>query len=65
MGNSVKRNYYKRRIREFIRNNIDSFGKMNEIIFLYNHKETIKYRQIETELKKKLKYNEKNLFNPD
>ena len=42
-GNAVKRNYIKRIIRHFIRENITLFKGMNRVIFLYKYQNAINY----------------------
>ena len=54
VGNAVKRNYYKRIVREFIRKNINKFGTYKKIVFLYNYKGNINFRKLEKEFKKKI-----------
>jgi len=61
-GNAVERNYIKRICRAFIREHFDLFTNTNRVIFLFNKKSRIKYRDIEREFCKKLSRNEKNLF---
>jgi ribonuclease P protein component len=54
VGNAVKRNYCKRIVREYIRNNISKFGQYNFIIFLYNNRGEIKYNDLKSEFDRKL-----------
>ncbi len=54
VGNSVKRNYCKRIIREFIRIKANIFKVNNKIIFLYNYKGDISYIELEKEFLSKL-----------
>ncbi len=56
VGNAVKRNYSKRIVREFIRKNIKKFNKFNMIIFLYNFKGNLNYKDIDADFKKNLKF---------
>ena len=54
VGNAVKRNYYKRIIREYIRNNFSKFGQYNMIMFLYNYRESMKHTDLKSEFDKQL-----------
>jgi ribonuclease P protein component len=51
---AAKRNYYKRIIREYIRENINKFGVYNKIVFLYNKERKARYKNIKKEFDIKL-----------
>lgn len=55
VGNAVKRNYCKRIVREFIKIRSNIFKGKNKIIFLYNYKGDVTYRELENEFLYKLK----------
>lgn len=54
IGIAVERNYYKRRIREYIRNNLDTFSDFNQIIFVLNKKLDVSYSGIIKEFQSKI-----------
>ena len=54
VGNAVWRNYCKRIIRAYTRNNIDILPENRRVIFLYNYDGKINYTLLEEELDKKL-----------
>ena len=54
VGIAVKRNYYKRIIREYIRTNLDNFSAYNKIIFVINKKIDVPFSQLKMELDQKL-----------
>ena len=56
IGIAVKRNYYKRILREYLRNNIDKFPDYNQIIFLFNGSGNATYADIKEEFGKKIKF---------
>jgi ribonuclease P protein component len=51
---AVKRNYYKRIVREYIRKNIKKFNGYNNVVFLFNKRCKAKYRDIKNEFDIKL-----------
>jgi ribonuclease P protein component len=56
IGNAVKRNYSKRLVKEFIRKNINIFCKYNKMVFLYNFKGTVNYKDLDADFKKNLNF---------
>ena len=51
---AVKRNYYKRIVRDYIRKNVYKFSGYNKIVFLYNKESKVNYKDIEKEFDIKL-----------
>ena len=45
-GNAVRRNYIKRIIRQFVRNEYDFLSHYSKIIFLYNYQGKISYSEL-------------------
>lgn len=45
-GNAVKRNYIKRIIKQFIRNEYKIICTYNKIVFLYNYKDKVSYNDL-------------------
>jgi len=54
VGKAVWRNYCKRIVRAYVKNNIDIFPDKRQIIFLYTHEGKIEYKILEEEFDKKL-----------
>jgi ribonuclease P protein component len=48
-GSAVKRNYIKRIIRHFIKDQITLFNGYNRVVFLYNYKKEINYNSLKNE----------------
>ena len=53
VGNAVKRNYYKRVLREYIRTSLDNFSDYNIIIFVINKKINVPFSQLKMEFDQK------------
>jgi ribonuclease P protein component len=60
-GCAVKRNYIKRIIRSFIRNEIRLVYKYNKIIFLYNYQGQVSYKELKMSYINSIKNYEKNI----
>ena len=54
VGIAVKRTCYKRLIREYVKNNLNSFSNYNEIIFLINRKIDVPFAKLKIEFDQKL-----------
>ena len=54
VGNAVERNYRKRIVREYLRNEFHSAKTYNDIIFLYNYKGEVSYRELVAEFSYRL-----------
>jgi len=54
IGTAVKRNYVKRIIRTFIRENRSFFEENNRIIFIYSSKEPVNYKLLKQEYRRTL-----------
>ncbi len=54
IGIAVKRNYYKRLVREYVKNNLNNFSNYNEIIFLINRKIDVPFAKLKIEFDQKL-----------
>ena len=54
IGIAVKRNYFKRLIREYIRKNLKKFSDYNQIIFVINKKIDVPFVQLKLELDQKI-----------
>ena len=54
VGNAVWRNYCKRIVRSYIRNNIEILPENSQVIFLYTYSGKINYTLLEKEFYKKL-----------
>ena len=55
IGIAVKRNYFKRLIREYIRKNLKKFSDYNQIIFVINKKIDVPFAQLKLEFDQKIK----------
>ena len=55
IGKAVHRNYCKRIVREYIRNNKLRFGNFNSIIFLFNYNGAVNYYSLSTDFDIKIK----------
>ena len=53
VGIAVKRNYYKRLIREYIRNNTEIFSDYSKIVFVINKKIDVPFSELKVELDQK------------
>jgi ribonuclease P protein component len=53
VGNAVKRNYYKRVLRECMRNNRSKFSPYNDCTFYYQYKARARFTEIQNELNDK------------
>jgi ribonuclease P protein component len=53
VGIAVKRNYYKRILREYIRTSLDNFSDYNKIIFVINKRIDVPFSQLKMELDQK------------
>ena len=60
-GSAVKRNYIKRIMRQFIRNEFDLICQYNQIIFLYNYQGKISYKELRDTYINDLKRYEKSI----
>jgi len=60
-GSAVKRNYIKRIIRAFIRNEYPVLKKYNKIIFLYNYAGDVSYNELRANYINMIKHYEKNI----
>jgi ribonuclease P protein component len=56
VGKAVERNYYKRIVKEYIRKNIDKFSLWNRIVFIYNYRGKVKFKDIMEEFDSKLRF---------
>lgn len=54
IGIAVKRNYFKRLIREYIRKNLKKFSDYNQIIFVINKKIDVPFAQLKLEFDQKI-----------
>ena len=54
IGIAVKRNYFKRLVREYIRNNLKRFSEYNKIIFVINKKIDVPFAQLKLEFDQKI-----------
>jgi ribonuclease P protein component len=54
IGNAVKRNYFKRLVREYIRINLNKFSDYNKIIFVINKKIDVTFAQLKLEFDQKI-----------
>jgi len=54
VGIAVKRNYFKRLIREYIRKNLKKFSDYNQIIFVINKKIDVPFAQLKLEFDQKI-----------
>lgn len=54
IGNAVKRNYYKRIFRSFVKNNISVFKQYNFVVFLFNKSVKTDYNDLSVELTNRL-----------
>ena len=54
VGNAVWRNYCKRIVRTYIRNNVQKFSQFRKFIFLYNFNGKIRYSDLIQEFNKRL-----------
>ena len=54
IGNAVKRNYFKRLVREYIRINLNKFSDYNKIIFVINKKIDVTFAQLIIEFDQKI-----------
>ena len=55
VGNAVKRNYYKRIVREYIKNRMVKFCEYNKILFLFTAESNIKYNDLIDDFDKSFK----------
>ena len=55
VGKAVHRNYCKRIVREFIRNNLPYFCPFNRIIFLYTYSGNVSFTSLSEEFLRSLK----------
>jgi ribonuclease P protein component len=53
-GNAVQRNYYKRVIRQYLRENRSRFKRYNDCVFYYHSKARISFQDIQAELNEKI-----------
>ena len=63
IGNAVRRNYTKRLVRSFFRNNYRIFEFYNRVIVLINNKADITYQLLEKEITDVLSKDEKSFIN--
>jgi ribonuclease P protein component len=64
-GNALKRNYIKRIIRQFVRNEYNLLCHYTKIIFLYNYQDEISYHELRKPYSNDLKKYEKNINSID
>ncbi len=64
-GNAVKRNYIKRIIRQFVRDEYHLLSHYTKIIFLYNHQNGISYNKLKNAYINDIKKYEKNITGID
>lgn len=55
VGNAVRRNYYKRIVRSYFRNNLRRFTKYGNVLFLFNYQGTINFKDLTEEFNKRLR----------
>ena len=60
-GNAIQRNYIKRIIKQFVRNQYSAFCAYEKIIFLYNYKGKISYKELNDTYLKSIENYERNI----
>jgi len=53
-GNAVQRNYYKRVLKKYFRDNRSRFNRYNDCVFYYNYKIRAYFQDIQNELNDKI-----------
>ena len=54
VGNAVRRNYYKRIVRSYFRNNLKRFAIYGNVLFLFNYKGKINFQDLKGEFDNRL-----------
>ncbi len=54
VGNAVQRNYYKRVLRKYLRDNHSKFYRYNDCVFYYHYKARVHFNDIQNELNDKI-----------
>jgi len=54
VGNAVQRNYYRRVLRKYLKDNHSKFKRYNDCVFYYHYKTRVYFHEIQNELNDKI-----------